>query len=174
MDALFGPNLDATLHPCFITWVLQPRQRAKPDAITRWQLFAIAMAGIAELVSLHDYDDEHYIRVWNARWEALSPHEQAASDKGVALQQRLNRLAFTSEGSSGVNNYFLSFCRGNVYVQSDDTEHCRVCGECQDWREWHCARCNQCTYGLSIPCSTCGGVSNAFVEEEYRMYGSPL
>ena len=50
--------------------------------------------------------------------------------------------------------YYFSSCRDELTV-SADTWHCRICGECQEWREWHCKGCNECKYGMSIPCSTC-------------------
>lgn len=47
-------------------------------------------------------------------------------------------------------------------VQNDCAQHCSVCGECMDWREWHCGSCKKCSYGISLPCRGCGGVSNTY------------
>lgn len=51
--------------------------------------------------------------------------------------------------------YWYSFCWGSV-VEDSCTWHCKVCGQCRDWREWHCQRCNKCTYGVTLPCEHCG------------------
>lgn len=66
--------------------------------------------------------------------------------------------------SDGHSMWYYSFCRwsGGVqgrWVQDSCTWHCRSCGECNDWREWHCGKCKKCTYGVSIPCQGCGGVT---------------
>lgn len=51
--------------------------------------------------------------------------------------------------------WWFSFCWEQV-VQEGDSWHCKVCGECRDWREWHCENCNRCTYGVTLPCEHCG------------------
>ncbi|TVY35149.1 hypothetical protein LOCC1_G008264 [Lachnellula occidentalis] len=56
---------------------------------------------------------------------------------------------------------FYSFCRGD-WAEDMNTSHCTSCGDCQDWREWHCKKCNRCTYGVSLPCQGCGGVSSSY------------
>lgn len=71
-----------------------------------------------------------------------------------------------------VGEYYYSFCRGTsrydpngsigTWEQDSCTWHCPVCKECNDWREWHCGKCKKCTYGVSIPCEGCGGVSEMF------------
>eukprot|EP00953_Heterococcus_sp_UTEX-ZZ885_P023468 12898-Heterococcus_DN1.PRE.1 len=50
--------------------------------------------------------------------------------------------------------FMYSFCRGGP-ADTSHTWHCRVCGECKDWRDWHCKTCNKCQYGSSIPCEQC-------------------
>jgi hypothetical protein len=71
------------------------------------------------------------------------PHIQALLRDGLADEEGMR---------------YYSFCRGQ-WEQGDCTWHCRDCGECNDWREWHCGKCKKCTYGVSIPCQGCGGVS---------------
>jgi hypothetical protein len=56
--------------------------------------------------------------------------------------------------------YWYSFCYDEV-VQDSCTWHCDVCNTCRDWREWHCPRCNRCTYGVTLPCETCGNINRA-------------
>ena len=51
--------------------------------------------------------------------------------------------------------YWYSFC-WEIVVQDNCTWHCKVCGQCQDWRVWHCENCNRCTYGITLPCEYCG------------------
>jgi len=51
--------------------------------------------------------------------------------------------------------YWYSFCWDEV-AQDNCTWHCKVCGQCQDWRVWHCENCNKCTYGITLPCEHCG------------------
>lgn len=61
----------------------------------------------------------------------------------------------------GSHETFYSFCTKR-WEDVTNASHCASCGECNDWREWHCGRCNRCTYGISIPCEGCGGVSISF------------
>jgi len=51
--------------------------------------------------------------------------------------------------------YYFSFCWHEI-AQDNCTWHCEVCKTCRDWREWHCENCNKCTYGVTLPCDTCG------------------
>jgi hypothetical protein len=53
-----------------------------------------------------------------------------------------------------LSEIFFSFC-GERPASIIHTWHCRVCGECKDWRNWHCETCNRCQYGASIPCEMC-------------------
>lgn len=66
----------------------------------------------------------------------------------------LVRDALSCKGLDVSEGYFYSFCRGDL-EQGGCTWHCRICRQCQDWREWHCKGCNKCQYGVSIPCSKC-------------------
>lgn len=64
------------------------------------------------------------------KWDALSKAEQ---EERSDLQQEMNRLAFTKHALLDV---FFSFCRSDdgVWEADSHTWHCRVCGECNDWR----------------------------------------
>jgi hypothetical protein len=70
-------------------------------------------------------------------------------------------LGIDEDDKSVVDGYFFSFC-GGAWVQDTNARHCASCDDCMDWREWHCKKCNKCTYGLSIPCGGCGGVSDMY------------
>lgn len=165
IPALFGPD-PVPLRPCFITWV-QARKGSGLENISRQLLFNLSRRGVKELV---DVSDEDSFRNWSAKWNSLSPEEQTG-EKGVLLQQTLNRLAFTETREYTCRDFSFSFCRGNQWQDCDHTSHCRVCGDCMDWREWHCARCDKCTYGVSLPCDGCGGVSNLYGPDGYGSYG---
>ena len=52
-------------------------------------------------------------------------------------------------------SYWYSFCWEEI-VSGGHTWHCKVCGECRDWREKHCEKCDRCTYGVTLPCEHCG------------------
>jgi hypothetical protein len=82
--------------------------------------------------------DRHF--KWAEEW--TNPSTTAV--RRVALKQKLFRDAFSGEDK------FHSFCRES-WQERDRTEHCRVFGKCNYWREWHCGTCNKCTYGISIP-----------------------
>lgn len=69
----------------------------------------------------------------------------------VALKDLLD--GFQCDGCKG-EKYFYSFCWHSA-EQDSCTWHCKICGECRDWREWHCDQCNRCTYGISLPCENC-------------------
>jgi len=67
----------------------------------------------------------------------------------------LVRDALSDDGLEiGHYHYYYSFC-WNGLEQGECTWHCRICGDCKDWRDWHCKGCNTCRYGVSIPCSEC-------------------
>ena len=67
----------------------------------------------------------------------------------------LKKLLGSYECQKCGETYWYSFCWKSV-VQNSHTWHCKVCGQCQDWRVWHCENCNRCTYGTSLPCEYCG------------------
>jgi hypothetical protein len=80
-----------------------------------------------------------------------------------SLLKVLFRAAFGVDPEKGYKEYFYSFCRDS-WQQDSCTSHCEICGECNDWREWHCKVCNVCTYGVSLPCEGCGGVSETYAQ----------
>lgn len=166
MPAIFGPE-PVTLHPCFISWILK-QKKMRGDQLTARYFFDLAVADAGLMGDVDEVSNEIY-QAWRARWDALPVPEQDGPC-GVELQQELNRVAFTVH--EVINNAFFSFCRDNQWESSEQTWHCRVCHECQDWREWHCKKCNKCTYGVSLPCEGCGGGTAMYhdmnkPEEEY-------
>lgn len=159
LPAIFGPE-PVVLTECFIAWVLKQKE-VRPEQVTAGFLFGTAFLEAHELDYLSDVIDCDAYVEWRAKWDAAS--EQSDEDETrKKLQQEMNRLAF-SKNNGGMMMYF-SFCCGDVWVQEDCTWHCRICGECNDWREWHCGKCNKCTYGVSLPCEGCGGVDYGYHE----------
>ncbi|KAF7899445.1 hypothetical protein EAF00_003781 [Botryotinia globosa] len=75
------------------------------------------------------------------------------------IRMKLFRKAFVEDG-----RYYFSFCSGG-WEEFTSTVHCSVCDECNDWRDWHCKDCGKCSYGISIPCDGCGGVSNGYHDQ---------
>jgi hypothetical protein len=73
----------------------------------------------------------------------------------------LRRLLTPYNCNQCAERYWYSFCSQEV-VQDSCTWHCSECGVCRDWREWHCHRCNRCTYGVTMPCESCGGRSRTY------------
>lgn len=74
-----------------------------------------------------DIDEKVY--KWGKKW--MDPG--LTTEERDAMTKKLFRMGL------GVNHrwWFYSFCRGN-WQESECTEHCDVCEECNDWREWHC------------------------------------
>ena len=99
-----------------------------------------------------DYD----LHEWKEKWvrDIANGGDQKAKEKHW---QALLRYGLGD--NQGI--WFYSLCRGQ-WVEDHCTWHCRVCGECNDWREWHCGKCDKWTYGVSIPCEGCGGVSDSY------------
>ena len=94
-----------------------------------------------------------------ADWKESWINGIAVGDEGIkkAHVQALFRNGLADEFCM----WFYSFCRGQ-WEQANCTWHCRDCGECNDWREWHCGKCKKCTYGVTIPCEGCGGVTDTY------------
>jgi hypothetical protein len=93
---------------------------------------------------------------WARAW--TTPGNTAAAKD--ALTKTLFRAGLSAL-DRGDQTCFYSFCRDG-WMQETHTRHCEICKECNDWLEWHCGTCNKCTYGLSIPCAGCGGVSDMY------------
>ncbi|KAM0148572.1 hypothetical protein ACHAQE_009770 [Botrytis cinerea] len=75
------------------------------------------------------------------------------------IRIKLFRKAFVEDGE-----HFFSFCSGG-WEEFNCTVHCSVCDECNDWRDWHCKDCGKCSYGVTLPCDGCGGVSNGYHDQ---------
>jgi len=78
-------------------------------------------------------------------------HDLPCGHEKATLEQLLSKIECQTCGEK----YWYSFCWATV-VQDSCSWHCKICGQCQDWRVWHCENCHRCTYGLSLPCEHCG------------------
>lgn len=157
-EAVFGPE-PVILHPCFISWMLK-QQEFGPEKFTRRFLFDIAFTR-EDSIEMRNQSSSNPYRGWKAKWDRLPTSEQDA-DPGIALQQQLNRIAFTDQKST--TNTFYSFCRKQHWRDDDGTWHCRVCGECVGWQQWHCGKCDKCIDVPSLQCNGCGGVDILYHE----------
>lgn len=159
LPQLFG---DPAVRPnaCLVTW-LSTRGRGV-DAL-----------GLANLVmyaynEADDPNEESEIRLAHGQWKQEGQKPENPENM-LLISQRINRLAFTQS-----NWDWFSICR-DTWTSNSHTTHCWECRECMDWTEWHCITCNKCQYGLSIPCSGCGGVSDMYhsAQPGFGSYGSP-
>ncbi|CAG8975793.1 hypothetical protein HYALB_00008234 [Hymenoscyphus albidus] len=113
------------------------------------------------------FDDEKGFPAWKKAWKGLQASSNPSPEEQDAL---LNDLLLAGLGVASrprettLFKYFDHYCSFCMRSWQDDgnTSHCRTCGECMNWREWHCKVCNICTYGASIPCEGCGGVSDTY------------
>jgi hypothetical protein len=174
-EKLFGPSADGKEvypTPCFTHWY---QANVKPNRRRRLPRFGSRITGEINLTSLFDLvfsnsyfkqtaQYENVVGSFNTTLQASGP-----TDK---LKQRLVRYALTDDrellgdGENDSWGYWFSLCRDS-WERDGNTSHCWTCGECMDWRDWHCGKCNKCTYGVSIPCEKCGGVS----EQYHQMLG---
>ena len=101
-------------------------------------------------------DWDVFLEKWSSRKKDLTEAE---------LPEHFNKLLryalFGHAGGEEHGLFFFSWCR-KAWDDDNCTWHCPVCMECNDWREWHCSKCKKCSYGVSIPCEGCGGVSNTY------------
>ena len=118
---------------CNCTKCRNPFNDINPD-----ELSVCAIANIGKVKKLKKKDLERY------------NHLPCECEK-VKLKDLLKEYECSKCGTL----YWYSFCWDEV-VQDDCTWHCKICGECRDWREWHCDNCNKCTYGVTLPCEHCG------------------
>lgn len=103
-----------------------------------------------------------YLQEWAAAWKDMSADNKPAHIRKLILYGLFNPCEGDGLPETGAwRSYYYSFCR-KYWEQDSCTWHCKVCKECNDWREWHCKECKQCTYGISIPCEGCGGVSSSY------------
>ncbi|KAI0102211.1 hypothetical protein GGR51DRAFT_550657 [Nemania sp. FL0031] len=185
MDEFFGKTANGephALHPCFVTQ-LQKIPDTTFDQLTRDSLFFCLKEKLLE--ELTEFDND--LKDWQEKWDEFETMSSDPTADHTLLGNRKVELQHTLLGMGLLRarhyQYFFSFCRGGggwggwgysgarrfeqpilngSWVQDNCTWHCPVCRECNDWREWHCRTCNKCTYGVSIPCSGCGGVSNMY------------
>lgn len=129
----------------------------------------INLPALAAALLKHDDIFQEDMDRWLWEWS-----RKKASLPAADVPEHVNKMlrrALLRDGD-GFPEFVWSFCRDYNYdddvpgswTQESNTWHCEVCKECQDWRDWHCAACNKCTYGLSLPCDGCGGVSHMFHE----------
>lgn len=71
----------------------------------------------------------------------------------------------------GLHHMYYSFCGAREGLeQSTCSWHCRLCGECEDWRVWHCKGCNTCKYGASTsPCDKCNPEEYASMVRHFQL-----
>lgn len=160
LGAIFGEEhskLRAT--PCFAQYLDKNHDRVDVEDL-RCKLMGVRRDDItsAPMGDAFDEDCDYKLAEWKQKWV----NGIATSDEGAknAHIKALLRHGLVDERSM----WYYSFCRGSrgnqgMLVQDSCTWHCRDCGECNDWREWHCGKCKECTYGVSIPCQGCGGVT---------------
>ncbi|KAK0105293.1 hypothetical protein ONS96_004689 [Cadophora gregata f. sp. sojae] len=167
LTAFFG-KARVRASPCFLTWIKKQQKKHQkkhfpPFDVTDEEMVAslrCKLMGIPEgspltKAPVGDYFTEFWdpdLSEWKEKWIApeVTPEERDLLTKELFVK-----------GLSDEGMYMYSFCR-EYWQDLANTTHCRVCGECNDWREWHCGVCKKCTYGISIPCEGCGGVSDMY------------
>ncbi|KAI1735407.1 hypothetical protein F4680DRAFT_435768 [Xylaria scruposa] len=192
MNDLFGRNSDGTahkLHACFLTR-LHKMPDMTFEQLTLDNLFRYLKRELRPELAEFSEDIKNWQEKWD-EFEAMSSDREGdhllLSNRKIELQRMLLRIGLLR--SQGRSWFFFSFCRrggggwgdwgarrsrdldieleqlvlgGGHWEQVSCTWHCPTCRECNDWRVWHCATCNKCTYGVSIPCSGCDGVSDTY------------
>lgn len=80
---------------------------------------------------------------WVTKWNKLDPVEKERGP-GEALQQQLNRLAFTCVPS---NDMFYSLCREDNFLgpwqSTEYTRHCHICGKCAEADDFQSPKCHE-------------------------------
>ncbi|CAF3717969.1 unnamed protein product [Rotaria sp. Silwood1] len=143
LEYFFGNEKKYSANPCFSSWLVENVKNADElKQIDRKQLQQHIMKA-ACYSDACEFDDD--LGEWAKEWKQIS------NDKKLNHMQKFFRMLLSNVQSS----YYYSFCRED-FEQDNCTWHCVKCQECVDWREWHCG---ECTYGLTIPCSGCGGRS---------------
>ncbi|CZT20259.1 uncharacterized protein RCC_06117 [Ramularia collo-cygni] len=114
-------------------------------------------------------DDAFEYDFWLKEWK---DEKSTLEQKDIAEHNNKLLRYGLFKNPNDLSDSFYSFCRGmanfepggdlGTWEQDSCTWHCPVCKECNDWREWHCGKCKKCTYGVSIPCEGCGGVSDTW------------
>lgn len=142
--------------PCFAHYLIKNKGRIDIEDL-RCKLMGVRRGDLTS-APMDDAFDENF-NYEPAKWKDRRINSIAAGDeapKEPHIQALLRNGLADEEGMR-----YYSFCRGQ-WERGDCTWHCRDCGECNDWREWHCGKCKKCTYGVSIPCQGCGGVSELY------------
>lgn len=164
---LFGANHpDYYMNACFAQFASKDKDLGADDPTEVVECFRCLLMGVEEgdftsapTLDVFDayYDD--FLAEWAKKWAAKGTGKKEARK----LVQELSRhgLGDTNTKGLGVPEYWYSFCQGR-WVDRGCIWHCRICQKCDGWREWHCRVCNTCTYGVSIPCEGCGGVSRQY------------
>ncbi|KAK4493581.1 hypothetical protein PRZ48_015248 [Zasmidium cellare] len=106
------------------------------------------------------FDD--FLEEWKEKKKAVKEADMEEHYNKL-LRYRLYKDYPGSEAGDGYWTY--SFCRDS-WEEESCTWHCRVCKECNDWREWHCSTCNKCTYGVSLPCERCSKRGGGFDSDD--------
>jgi hypothetical protein len=110
-------------------------------------------------------DDE--FNEWIEKWNTID------KDEKLGHIQKFFRMLLSDDTTT----FYYSFCENDL-VEENCQWHCIKCQKCLDWREWHCGECDKCkyfiylsshiyelcgfilgTYGVSLPCTGCGGKS---------------
>lgn len=149
-----GVETDQPPHPCFANYATSKQSDLDFDSL------------VTEL-SKEAYDCvcDEFLETWKEKAAELSE-----TDMPAHKNELLERGLFEDAAGS---RWFYSFCRSG-WTESHCTWHCPTCKECNDWREWHCKQCDRCTYGISIPCENCGGVSDMYHEISAADWADPF
>lgn len=172
LPALFGEE-GVRAKPCFDTWVKKQSRGRRPfdlrstathDNLLRLLLGLGPLDPIASKPTYEEFEDpdlDEDLFDWGTEWS----NPKLGENEREGLKKRLFRIALGECEDSYLESSF-SFC-AKGWHQDNRASHCRVCGTCHDWREWHCSACNKCTYGLTLPCKGCGGVSESYFDSEF-------
>ena len=134
---------DKTLTPCSMTYGTLQQIQERVDHCTRTDAFEFG----------------NFLKDWTA------PKERMPEASLPKHDNKILRYALFGDSGGGAPKLGLldvSRCRG--CQEESHCWHCPVCKECNDWHEWHCGEYNECTYGSSISCDGCGGVTESYRE----------
>jgi len=167
LESFFGKE-GVRASPCFRQWLDKSAKSRKPVDLKnpavqetfRSMLFGVKNGDLnakpKDDMFLDDFYDQDLFQL-GQNW--IKPG--VTEEERMLLLKALFISAFGEDPAKGYKAWFYSFCRKS-WQQDSCTSHCEICGECNDWREWHCKVCNACTYGVSLPCEGCGGVSETY------------
>lgn len=128
MPSIFGPG-PIHLRECFVTWLLK-QEDVQIERINTRFLFELAFRK-SHIIKVIAEDHGPYME-WRTKWDAIPRPEQ---DDEVALQQEMNRMAFTK--TDFPMNVFFSLCRQPGRWESvNETWHCQKRGSCVYATEW--------------------------------------